>query len=225
MEIKNEKDFIENLSDLSRTKYVVNWDLLTKDSKNTLTEIENEFNEYIKNTEANTEASEEERLSKLNGALDIWDKYKDAIKGAICKVPMSSLEIKELIKKTHQSVKYNYETIFYGLHLKKYLLDTLPVTKGSSDYTNYDIECTFSMSIALYHILATVEVTGLNKENYAFASLLHKMSEISKIYQEYDNSSMRMDNNIKQWLRGFDIQKDVNTEEQAKEKAQKIIAE
>lgn len=203
MEIKNEQDFIQELGELSQKQNQVNWELLTEESKNELDSIEKELASYIENTPIPEDVTAEQQEELLIGAIEIWDRYKTAIKNAQCTVPFNVLELKELFKKTHQSVKYTAETIFYGLHLKKYLLNDLPNTKGQSDYTTYNLNITFSMSVGLYHILSTVEVVGLNKENYAFASILKKMADVSKIYQEYDNSSSRISQQIQLWNKGI----------------------
>lgn len=224
MKITNENDFINELSDLSASAHKVNWSLINEESKNALSQAEQAIADYLESNNIIDGIDEEKRNELLLGAISLWEDYKDEIKRASCVIPFSVLELRELYKKTHQSVKYTAETIFYGLHLKKYLLNDLPNTKGQKDYTNFDIEMSFSMAIALYHLLSTVEVSGLNKENYAFASILHKVSEISKIYQEYDNTSARISQQIQMWNKGLSQQIEGTISEQLPEVTMEVVS-
>jgi len=196
--ITSENQYINTLADVAKTAGTTNFDLISEDSKKSLTDKENEINEYIKNNVIN----DENRDEIVDGAIELWNQYKDLVKNGTCLFTLNNLEIKTVDKKLHSSVEYDTETLFYGLHLKKTFIDTLPVVKGDEFLTN-NITITFSNAIALYHVLSTVRVKGLNKENYAFAHLLYKLSEISKVYQHYDAISLRLNQSIGQWTMGL----------------------
>jgi hypothetical protein len=196
--ITSENQYIDTLSDVAKTAGVVNFELITSASKTALDSKEAELNEYIKNNSV----SEENRDTVIDGAIEIWNQYKDLVKGGLCVFTLNNLEIRTVDKKLHSSVEYDTETLFYGLHLKKNFIDTLPSPKGD-DYGVNEIEISFSNAIALYHVLSTLKVKGLSKEAYAFAHLLYKLSEISKVYQHYDAVSLRLNQSIGQWTMGL----------------------
>lgn len=196
--VKDENQYVDKLSDLNKNAGVTNFDLLNVDSKKS---IEDKDAEILAYTQANT-ITDENRDVIFEAAIELWNEYKDLVKNAICIFTLNNLEIKTVDKKLHQSVEYTTETLFYGLHLKKFFLNTLPATKGG-DFTNHETNITFSNAIALYHVLSTLTVKGLNNENYAFAHLLYKLSEISKVYQHYDAASSRLNQTIGQWSMGI----------------------
>lgn len=197
--ITSESQYVDTLASASRNSGITDFTLLNVDSKLAIDNKEAELTAYIKDNVI----TDENRDTIFGGAIEFWNQYKDLVKNAICNFSLNNLEIKTVDKKLHQSVEYTTETLFYGLHLKKHFVDTLPVIKGG-DFTNHDdITITFSNAIALYHILSTLTVKGLNKENYAFANILYKLSEISKIYQYYESASTRLNQLVGQWSMGL----------------------
>lgn len=196
--ITSENQYIDTLADVAKTAGTTNFELISEQSKNALESKESEINEYIKNNVI----TDDNRDEVVEGAIELWNQYKDIVKNGTCLFTLNNLEIKTVDKKLHNSVEYDTETLFYGLHLKKTFIDNLPAVKGD-DYLTSNITITFSNAIALYHVLSTVRVKGLNKENYAFAHLLYKLSEISKVYQHYDSISLRLNQTIGQWTMGL----------------------
>jgi hypothetical protein len=196
--ITAENQYVDTLSSVAKTAGTTNFGLLAEDSKVAINAKEAEINEYIKNNVVN----DENRDTIIDGAIELWNQYKDLVKNGSCFFTLNNLEIRTVDKKLHSSVEYDTETLFYGLHLKKFFVDALPNPKGDDFLTN-DILISFSNAIALYHVLSTLKVKGLNKENYAFAHILYKLSEISKVYQHYDGVSSRLNQSIGQWTMGL----------------------
>lgn len=196
--VSSEKQYIDTLSDVAKTAGATNFELLSEESKNALVAKEAEIGEYLKNNTIN----DENRDTTIDGAIELWNQYKDLVKNGICVFGLNNLEIRTVDKKLHSAVEYDTETLFYGLHLKKFFVDVLPNPKGD-DFVQNAITISFSNAIALYHVLSTLKVKGLNKENYAFAHILYKLSEISKVYQHYDGVSGRLNQTIGQWTMGL----------------------
>lgn len=196
--VTSEDQYIDTLSSIAKTATDTNFELITAVSKTAIDAKETEIVEYIKTTVLD----ESTRSEQVDVAIELWNQYKDLVKNAICIFTLNNLEVKTVDKKLHNSVEYDTETIFYGLHLKKHFIDLLPNVKGDEFVTN-DILITFSNAMALYHLLSTLKVKGLNKETYAFAHLLYKLSEISKVYQYYDGVSLRTNQSIGQWSMGI----------------------
>ena len=211
--ISNEKQYIDELSDIAKTSGQVNFDLLQPEFKDKIVGKEQEIKDFINNNEI----TDDNRDNIVLDVIELWNQYKDLVKNGICVFTLNNLEIRTIDKKLHSSVDYDTESLFYGLHLKKYFLDALPKVSGS-DFTLNDTTITFSHAIALYHVLSTIKVKGLNKDNYAFAHILYKLSEISKVYQYYDGISSHLNKLIGQWTMGL------NTK-QAKELDEQITAE
>jgi len=196
--VTSETQYIDTLSAVAKNAGTTNFDLITAESKTAIDQKEAEINNYIKENNV----TDENRDITVDGAIELWNQYKDLVKNASCVFTLNNLEIKTVDKKLHNSVEYDTETLFYGLHLKKNFIDTLPLVKGD-DFLTHEVFITFSNSMALYHVLSTLKVKGLNKENYAFAHLLYKLSEISKVYQHYDSVSLRLNQTIGQWTMGL----------------------
>jgi len=196
--ITAENQYVDTLSDVAKTAGSTNFGLLSEESKVAINAKEAEVHEYLKNNVIN----DENRDTIIDGAIELWNQYKDLVKNGSCFFTLNNLEIRTVDKKLHSSVEYDTETLFYGLHLKKFFIDALPNVKGDDFLTN-DILISFSNAIALYHVLSTLKVKGLNKENYAFAHILYKLSEISKVYQHYDGVSSRLNQSIGQWTMGL----------------------
>lgn len=128
-----------------------------------------------------------------------WKELSSLTKNAKNKFRVSGLEVSVIEKKLHQNIDYNAETIFYGVHLKNQFFTTLPV---KTDITKaYDLTITFSVAVMLYHLLSTVTVKGLNKEAFAYANVLYKLSEVSKLYTYYNNLSEMTSKKIGNWNR------------------------
>lgn len=218
--ITTEKQYIDKLADIAKTSGSTNFNLLLEESKTALEAKENEIKDYI----SSKVLTDENKDEIVEGAIELWNQYKDLVKNAECIFTLNSLEVRTLDKKLHNGVEYDTETLFYGLHLKKHFIDLLPKPKAG-DFEAHEMKITFSLAIALYHVLSTLKVKGLNKENYAFANLLYKLSEISKVYQHYDGISLRLNQSIGQWTMGLtpaqateleaEIKNVVNSETQA----------
>jgi len=196
--IKSENQYIDKLSDIAKTSGATDFNLLVAESKTALETKEQEIKDYI-NT---TSFTDENKDDKVEAVIELWNQYKDLVKNAECTFAINSLEVRTLDKKLHNAVEYDTETLFYGLHLKKHFIDLLPATKAG-DFEAHEMNISFSLAIALYHVLSTLKVKGLNKENFAFAHLLYKLSEISKVYQYYDGISLRLNQSIGQWTMGL----------------------
>lgn len=191
--VKNEDQYVDVLSDLGKTSALVNDSLLSTKDKEALATKEQEIRDFFTNTPKTDET--------FLKAVDLWNEYKDAVKNAICAFTINGIEIKVIFNKLHTAVEYDTETLFYGLHLKKHFVDSLPKVK--SEFEVVESEISFSNAIALYHVLSTLKVKGLNKENYALAHVLYKLSEISKVYQTYDTKSADLNNLLRQWNAGL----------------------
>lgn len=206
--ISNENQYIEELSDIAKTAGQTNFDLLNIEFKDKIVAKENEIKTFIDNNII----TDDNRDDIIADVIELWNEYKDLVKSGVCVFTLNTLEIRTIINKLHSSVEYDTESLFYGLHLKKHFLDTLPKTT-SSDFTLNDVTITFSHAIALYHVLSTLKVKGLNKENYAFAHILYKLSEISKVYQYYDGISSHLNKLIGQWTMGLNTKQSAELEQ------------
>jgi len=202
--VTNESQYVDTLSDVAKTAGTTNFSLLSDESKSAIEEKDAEIKKYL----TEVVLTDENRDTAVDAAIELWNQYKDLVKNGYCYFTLNNLEIRTVDKKLHVSVEYDTETLFYGLHLKKFFIDTLPNAKGD-DFFTHDIKITFSNAIALYHVLSTIRVKGLNKDNYAFAHMLYKLSEISKVYQHYDAASTRLNQSIGQWTMGLNAEQAV----------------
>lgn len=190
--IKSENEYLDALSNIA-VQGQANMSLLNEESKNKIEESKKAIVDFIRGNEKTDD-------NFLN-ALDLWNAYKDAVKHAQCTFQINGLELKVIHNKLHRDVEYTTETLFYGLHLKRHFLETFP--KTNKEFEEVKTTISFSNAMGLYHVLSDVKVTGLNKENYAFANILYKLSEISKVYQQYDQESSQINNEMRTWSMGI----------------------
>lgn len=193
--IRNEEDFINKLSDISDKGE--DFDLLKDGDKETVEAKQQEILDFIKNNDPNIE-DENVKNEKFMKLIGLWDEMKDLIKSMVCEISMTNIECKVLTKKLHAHVEYTAETIFYGLHLKKYLLGNLPKGKGG-DYEQQIVPITFSQAVGLYHVLSEITVKGLNKETYAYANILYSLSRVTVLYNYFDRMSSFTSKQMQEW--------------------------
>lgn len=190
--IKSENEYIEKLSNLA-VNGQANTSLLLEDSKKKIEETKKELVDFITNNTKDDDT--------FVTSLELWNNYQSAVKNAICEFKINGLEQKVIYNLLHREVEYTAETIFYGLNLKRNFLGTFP--KASNEFEEVSSTVSFSNAMLLYHVISEVKVTGLNKENFAFANVLYKLSEISKVYQQYDQESSQLNNTIRTWSMGI----------------------
>jgi hypothetical protein len=190
--IKSENEYVERLSNIA-IQGQANNTLLNEKSKEAIEVAKNGILDFIRNNEKTDDS--------FVTSMDLWNAYKDAVKNAECDFAINGLELKVIHNKLHRDVDYTAETIFYGLHLKRYFLDSFP--KTNTEFEAVKSSITFTNGMALYHLLSEVKVRGLNKENYALANVLYKLSEISKVYQQYDQESAQINNEVRTWTMGL----------------------
>lgn len=190
--IKSENEYLDALSNIA-VQGQADTSLLNEDSRIKIEESKKSILDFIHSTVKTDDNFVE--------ALDLWNAYKDAVKHAQCAFKINGLELKVIHNKLHRDVDYTTETIFYGLHLKRHFLETFP--KTSKEFEEVKTSISFSNAMGLYHVLSEVKVKGLSKENYAFANVIYKLSEISKVYQQYDQESSQINNEMRTWTMGI----------------------
>lgn len=206
MELKENKEnkeyelnVVDRLADIATVNSSELPDVLVDGYKEELEKLHASILEHLASNVDFDNYSEDEKNKLYDYAFIILDTYKAKIKHGICKFPLSGLEANTINKLTHQKVQYNSLTLFFGIHLKKYFFNKLVSTNFKTDNTIVDVEITFSQAIALYEILSSIVVTGLNKENYALANILFNLAEISKVYEHYNNLSQSAFKQIMEW--------------------------
>jgi len=190
--IKSENEYIEKLSNLT-VQGQANLSLLQEESKNKIDENKKALVDFI-----NKNTKDDDTFIQC---MDLWNAYQSSVKNAVCAFSINGLEQKVIYNSLHRDVEYTAETIFYGLNLKRNFLGTFP--KAANEFDEVRSTVTFSNAMLLYHVISEVKVKGLNKENFAFANVLYKLSEISKVYQQYDQESSQLNNTIRTWSMGI----------------------
>jgi hypothetical protein len=191
--IKSENEYVDALSNIKSVEGQADTSLLSAEGKDSIEAAKRALIDFIRANEKNDDT--------FTTVLEMWNAYKDAVKNAECDFKVNGLEAKVIYNKLHRDITYTTETLFYGIYLKKHFVESFPKVKNEWDELMSSIS--FSNSIALYHVLSTASVVGLNKENFAFANILHKLSEISKVYQQYDQESAQINNEIRTWTMGI----------------------
>lgn len=199
--IKNEEDFVNKLADLKALPQDTDFNLINPETKQELETLENNINSFLQSNTDFENYDEDTKNKLFDEVVEMWNEMGEKIKNAVCTFESTGIEISTIIKKLQQSVEYTSETIFYGLHLKKMFIDTLP--KFNSDFEIKNINISFSHAVALHHLLSSITVKGLNKDSYAFAHLLYSLQEVTKVYTHYNGISLRLNNAIGRWNLGL----------------------
>jgi len=197
--IAKEEDFVKKLGNIAAAKAddKPDFDLLLEDEKTKLDSLTAEIEGFLVDNSDFGSYSEEDKNKKFDEVFSKLDELKVAVKHGVCHFDVTGIEIKTIDKKLHQSVEYTAETLFYGLHLKENFLSSLP--KPKAEFENYNLTISFSHSVALYHVLSSMTVKGLNKENFALAHVLYTCAELSKVYTHYNNLTVALNRKIMQW--------------------------
>lgn len=157
-----------------------------------------EFLEANKDFENYDESTKDGLYEKV---IDMYNVYTKNIKTAKAVVNFTGLEIKTIVKMLTQSVKYDSTSIYYGLHLKKHMINEFPNVKNDGE--KHDIEVTFSHAVTLHHLLSTVFVTGLSKDSIAFANIIFELGEVIRVYEHYDELSKTLNKTMGAWNLGL----------------------
>lgn len=198
------EQWIDKLSQLTPHGGNINFALLGEGVEEEIKTQFAEIDTYLRDNVDSANVDQEEHFEKFLIVSDKITQLRDQIKNTKCTLGLTVLEIRTIEKLLRQKVKYNNVSVFYGIHLKRNLLDTLPnVSKNANQFDVHNIDITFSNSMALYHVFETVEMSGLDTETYAFGNILYNLSEVSKIYKHYDELTNSLDNVIGLWNKGI----------------------
>jgi len=197
-------DFVSKLSDITIGSHEPNFDLLTGDSREKLDGKAEEIREFMI-TNKSIGLTDTEKTELFTTVVAKWNELRELVKTAVCTVNLTGVEQKILDSKLRQSVEYNSETIFYGIHIKKYILETLNRDNFAKTATQ-PIEISFSHSIIIHNLLSTVTVKGLNPDTFAFGHLVYNLGEVIKLYSHYNDLTQRVNAEMAQWNMGLDAE-------------------
>jgi hypothetical protein len=99
-------------------------------------------------------------------------------------------------------LKYNSETVYYGLRLKKNWYDTLPKIKPS-DINKYECVISLTESVLLMRNLSTSYVEGLGADALSLAWLSHEVGEMQVLYMHYNELSEKLSKILINWNLGI----------------------
>lgn len=208
MSTKNQEetalDFASKLSDITIGAQEPNFDLLTGDVREKLDGKAAEIREFMASNNS-IGLSDEEKTKLFKTVVEMWNELRELVKTASCTVDLTGAEQKMLDSKLRQGVEYNAETIFYGIHIKKFILDKLNRENFAKSATQ-PIEISFSHSIIIHNLLSGVTVKGLNPDTFAFGHLVYNLGEIIKIYSHYNDLTQRVNAEMAQWNMGLDAE-------------------
>lgn len=196
------EEWIDKLSNLSSDGGQINFNLLNGDSATKINEGFDGIKNFIDENMDSAHGDEDEHGETFLTLIEKFSELKDSIKHTECTVELTNLELKTITKFLRQKVKYNNVSVFYGIHLKKFLLDKFPKI-GNNDFETHKINISFTNAMAVYNLFETIEVTGLGMETYAYGNVLFNLSEITKIYKHYDDLIKSTDNVIGLWNKGI----------------------
>ncbi len=201
--ITSESDYV---SELSKTKEegklsTINPDfsLINEETKTAIDEKEKEIYTFLNENNDFKSYTESEKDERFQNVISKQNELKDLIKTCKINLSLNGLEINFLENKLHSNIDYDYETIFYAVHLKKHLLNNLPSVKASDDFKLFETLVLLSDCVLLQHILTKLTVKGLNKSSLAFANICKKLSDVIVLYNFYENISMRLSKSIQEW--------------------------
>lgn len=203
MDLKENKQYelniVDRLADIATTNNSELPDVLVDGYKEQLEELNNNILIFLASNTDFDNYTDEQKDKLYDTAMEQLDVLKVKIKNGECKFPLTGLEANVINKFAHQKVNYNSLTLFFGIHLKKYFFTKLTSDEFKNDNSVVDVQITFSQAIALYEVLSSIVVTGLNKDNYALANTLYNLAEISKVYEHYNNISQSTYKRIMEW--------------------------
>jgi hypothetical protein len=201
--ITNESDYVSELSKSKEETQLSNinpdFSIIQEEVKKEIDNKEQEIYSFLQENNDFKSYSESEKDERFQSVISKWNELKDLVKKCKINLALNGLEINFLENKLHSNIDYDYETIFYAVHLKKHLLNNLPSVKASDDFKVFETLVLISDCVLLQHILTKLTVKGLNKSSLAFANICKKLSEVIVLYNFYENMSMRLSKSIQEW--------------------------
>lgn len=202
--VMTEEDYV-NILTSTENNDKVDLSILLEEDKTKIESLEQEIVDFLKDNSKFDSYTEADKDALFKVYQEKYKNYRNAIKNARCHFVLNASEISFMHKKLSQSIDYDAHTIFYALHIKRFVLNELP--KKTEMYNN-DLTISLTNSVMLYHLLSKCTSKGINADSYSFAFILQKLVDISKIYEKYDVQLKNMDNNFNMWNLGLSLNED-----------------
>jgi uncharacterized protein YihD (DUF1040 family) len=102
-------------------------------------------------------------------------------------------------------MEYTVDTVFTAMELRDMLVD-MSDAKFKNDKEIKVFEVTATEMIYMYHLISPYKVKGLGKSAFAFASVLQRIADVSKVINYYDTNFKNLTDEVLIWqsTMGFD---------------------
>jgi hypothetical protein len=176
--------------------------LLDKEYEVRLDDKISEIENYISNNSGKGK-SEEEKDELYKNAQEIWKEYIDILKPTKYNFFLNRTQYKFLTDLLLSKIEYDVNTVFFAIELTE-LLGNMKGVKYTNDTDLFKFEVNATEITYIYHLISKHKVKGLSKDSYTFARVLHRIGDISKVFNYYDTAGKNLSTDIQNWVLTFD---------------------
>jgi len=176
--------------------------LINKEWEVRLDDRISEIEKYIRENNGKGK-SEEEKDTLYKNAQEMWKEYINILKSAKYNFFLNRAQYKFLTDLILIKIEYDVNTVFFAIELTE-LLGNMKGTKYTNDKDSMPFEVNATEITYIYHLISKHKVKGLTKDSYTFAQVLHRIGDISKVFNYYDTAGKNLSTDIQNWALTFD---------------------
>jgi len=147
--------------------------------------------------------SEEEKDILYKNAQEMWKEYINILKPTKYNFFLNRVQYKFLTDLILMKMEYDVNTVFFAIELTE-LLGNMKGAKYTNDKDSMAFEVNATEITYIYHLISKHKVKGLTKDSYTFAQVLHRIGDISKVFNYYDTAGKNLSTDIQNWALTFD---------------------
>jgi DNA polymerase III delta prime subunit len=176
--------------------------LINKEWEVRLDDRISEIEKYIRENNGKGK-SEEEKDTLYKNAQEMWKEYINILKSTKYNFFLNRTQYKFLTDLILIKIEYDVNTVFFAIELTE-LLGNMKGTKYTNDKDSMPFEVNATEITYIYHLISKHKVKGLTKDSYTFAQVLHRIGDISKVFNYYDTAGKNLSTDIQNWALTFD---------------------
>lgn len=174
-------------------------------------EIEARFNDIVDYMETTTgEGESEHTKDEIYGqAKKLWNAGADALNNAKFNLNLTREEYIYLVDLLENEFEYDANTMFYVVELIKWI-DSINGRELKNDVDKEAVQITATELTLLFHIIGKHKIKGLCKEAFLYMEIIKRITEISKLYDYWNNRSKEVSEEIQRWVASFSATEDIS---------------
>lgn len=162
----------------------------------------NDLKDYMTTTTG--EGEDEHTKDEIYGkAKELWNLMTDAINGAKFNLNLTKEEYNYLVDLLENEFEYDANTMFFVVELLNWI-DNVGGKDIKNDIDKEAVQATATEITLIFHIIGKHKIKGLCKEAFLYMEIIKRITEISKLYDYWNNISKELSQEIQHWVASFE---------------------